>query len=129
MQENPFAIRYKKLTNAELLEILEHASDYQEKAVDAAKLELTYRNLSEHEMVLAQNQLQEIKYEKEKFDKTIEEIESKTKKIGWKLLDTLHPAKSEAPSASRYINSIAILLSILFLYKLHDNWEPLKEIY
>jgi len=126
MQENPFTIRYKKLTNSELLEIIDHASEYQEKAVDAARLELDYRNLSEDELVLAQKELQEIKFEKDKFDKRIEEIESKTKKIGWKLIDTLHPVKSETPSASRYINSIAILLSIYFLYKLYIDFNLLK---
>jgi hypothetical protein len=42
---NPFSEQYKKLSNPELLEILDSPDDYQSLAIEAAKLELANRNL------------------------------------------------------------------------------------
>jgi hypothetical protein len=53
MNANDFSERYKGLGNADLLDILESANDYQPSAVEAARLELDSRQLSAEQLMKA----------------------------------------------------------------------------
>jgi hypothetical protein len=66
MVPNNFTELYKKLSNAELLEIVADAADYHPLAVETARLEIDKRQLSPDELTAAQDILDLRKQAKEK---------------------------------------------------------------
>jgi hypothetical protein len=56
-KSNSFTEYYKTITNLELLEILENPDDYQPSAIEAAKNEISSRQLSDTEISEAKESL------------------------------------------------------------------------
>nr|HMU05461.1 hypothetical protein [Saprospiraceae bacterium] len=101
---NEFEEKFKSFDNRKLLKIVEEYEKYQKEAVDAAKLELSKRNLSEEEVQAVKDEFLEEKIKavtkKEKFQK----IETNAKNIGNEFFRTIHPIQAEHQSLYRKIN-------------------------
>ena len=88
---NPFAEQYKSLNNIDLLRILEKPEEYQQLALEAAQLEIAFRNLSNKELDEARFGL-ELEKERELFAKQ-REILSRIKRLAsplWKYFTRVH---------------------------------------
>ena len=109
---NEFTDYYKTISNAELLNILENPGDYQDSAIEAAKKELSDRQLSK-----MQEANEAVNHEKIKADKKKENVkafEGKVKSSGDALFDTLNPIQAGAPSTEKSIRLIVIVFGGLF---------------
>jgi hypothetical protein len=77
-----FGAYYKTISNVELLEILEHAPDYEPDAIQAATLEFVSRNLSAEELATAQEEIAAKQSGNEKQKEKINIVLSKVKDAG-----------------------------------------------
>ncbi len=131
MQHN-FAKYYKTISNTELLSILENPSDYQPDAIEAAKKELSYRQLSDSEIAEAKEPILAKKLQKEKQQETIRVIENKVRTTGITLFETLNPIQTGIQTVEKIIRFIVVIFGLLFIYQvIKDRFliiESIKEI-
>ena len=125
--QNDFIDYYKKLSHAELLQILESPDDYQPQALEAVKNELAVRNLSEQDFNEAREQILAEKQLKEKQREPAKAIQATIKSAGFTLLDTLNPVQEGIPSSEKIIRLIVIVLGGLFLYELASDYKLISE--
>jgi hypothetical protein len=126
---NPFTDRYKKLTNSELLKIIDNPADYQPQAIEAANDELTTRQLTEEELLTIREENEALAEEQRlKSDKT-KALENKAKDIVSTIADTLNPIQSEKLSTPKAILWISILMILLFLYQLYSQFGLLTYMF
>jgi len=125
---NPFAEKYKTLSNADLLKIIDNPSDYQPFAVEAAESELNQRELttSELEEANAENEAKK-QHLREQIDRKVA-FETKVKGIGFSIADTINPIQKTPPSANRIIAILSIGFGVLFLYEIFNQLEYLEFI-
>lgn len=126
---NPFTERYKSLSNSELVEIVDNSPDYQDEAVDAAKMELANRKLSLKELNEAR---EELEIQNERSNATAEKIrEVETKVLDYR--DGLwEKAKSYWKSADlvkRQILIITLLFGCISVYYFVVNYPILQMIF
>lgn len=119
---NAFAERYKSLSTAELLKVIDCPSDYQPAAVDAAESELNQRKLTslELEQAKVENQVQK-KEKQQRTDKNIA-VEKKIKDLGFSIADIINPIQTTPPSANRIITILSVVFSALFLYQIFNQF-------
>ena len=82
MSLNPFSERYKKLNNSDLLDIISNPKDYQDLALEAAKLEFENRQLTDEQKEVAKSELFLKLNAKEEKRKRLMSIEEKLKYTG-----------------------------------------------
>ena len=118
---NQFAERYKKLSNAALLQIIDNSEDYQTEAIEAAKSEFADRLLTgeEFESAKAENDAQSL--EKQLKQERFKAFEETTKNIASSITDTLHPIQETSPSTNKVITRISLVLAILFVITLYNE--------
>ncbi|MCH8902731.1 MAG: hypothetical protein IIA45_02295 [Bacteroidetes bacterium] len=117
---NPFADRMSKLSNSELLEILERRSDYEEIAVEAAKKELSDRDLSEVEMKSATNELSADQAKQARKGKLPKRFEEKLNDFLKKMQDSINPL---TPKSTRtIIKLLAVGLAIPLFLSISSNF-------
>ena len=110
-----FSNYYKTISNAELMSILHNPHGYQASAIEAAKIELSSRQLSDSEIQLGKEALSS-KILQEKQREKMPGAEHKLKTTGNNLLETLHPIQSGIRTREKTIRLIAIFFTALFLY-------------
>jgi len=120
---NHFSEYYKKITDSELLNILDNTKDYQPAAIEAAKKELANRNLPDEQIreekrLLLFKQLEKVK-EKEK--RKI--VETKIKEAGYTFLDTINPIQTGIDRTEKNIRVIVIVFGGIFLYELIKDFR------
>jgi len=113
-----FSERYKKLPNSELLDILNKSADYQSMAVEAAKLELNNRKLTNDELIEAEEEL---------IDKQKIRL-NKIDKIAYKIVDTLNPIQKGSYSPEKIIRLISILLAGISTVSIYEELSTLKYL-
>ena len=113
---NEFEERFKKLDNRKLLKVLEDADSYQPIAVEAARLELSKREVSESEIQLVRDQVSQRKAKIAKRHEKVNILEDKAKAIGTEFLETVSPIQKEPQTIDRKINVIAIVFGLLAIY-------------
>ena len=120
---NPFAERYKTLSNTDLLKIIDNGADYQPLAVETAYTELANRKLAPEVLENAKAEinleLQQKVVQKEKR----QAFENKVKDIGALVIDAVHPIQQSTPSTNRIINFLSAALGIMFLLTLFKEFS------
>ena len=129
MTENDFSEYYKKISNTELLEILENPKNYQPLAIKAAMQEFSNRQLSDDEINLARLPLIEKRRLKERKKQNRESIENNVKDTTAMLIETLNPIQKERPGIDKTILLIELSFGFIFIFKIiTNNWILLRSI-
>ncbi|MFT4601249.1 MAG: hypothetical protein ACI857_001427 [Arenicella sp.] len=116
---NKFSELYQEYETIDLLKILEFSYEYQEEAVEAARIELASRNLSEEELRECQDEIEEFVNQKiSKQSKPNQTIQ--TFKNIWK--DVRVTAKSSVAEKMIFIVAIICLL-LAFYFMLDYAWS------
>jgi len=126
---NQFSPRYKKLSNADLLKIIDTPADYQPGAVEAANDELATGQLSDEELSAAHEENEALRQEQLLKSAKTKAWENKAQDIAYTIADTLNPIQSEKPSAPKAILWISILMVLLTLYQLYSQFGLLKYMF
>ena len=126
---NQFTARYKKLSNADLLKIIDTPVDYQPEAVEAANDELAARHLTGEELFAAREENEALLQERLLKSAKTKAWENKAQGIAHTITDTLNPIQSEKPSAPKAILWISILMVLLTLYQLYSQFGLLKYMF
>jgi hypothetical protein len=114
---NEIAERYKKMSNSELLEVLQNPSHYQQTALSIARSEFALRQLTETEIQEAKQVLLTKKLKQEKQNGKTEAVKNKITDAGYTLYDTINPIQTTAPTAEKLIRLIALVFTGLTFYK------------
>lgn len=126
-----FQEKFKERNNVDLLKILLNPEAYQPKAVDAAKIIIESRQLSEEEISAAEALIKEEKQIAADKVKSKKDMENKVKSYSLSALRSINPIEAEAPSPIRIVKIISIILGGLFLLNLSFNlrmlWLSLPE--
>lgn len=126
---NPFTTRYQTLDNVDLVAIIDNPDDYQPLAVEAAKLELAYRNLSDEQLSKAYAALdikdQEV-YVKEQKAK---HVEHKIKSVGASIFDLLHPMEKGKINPDKTITLISIFIGAFFIIQIYSNYGLVRMMF
>src|SRR5687768_378047 len=115
---NNFNEYYKKISDTELLSILDNPGDYQPIAVEAAKQELASRQLTDIEIREARLPLLAKQAQKKKEKERIKIVETRLKNAGNSFIDTIDPIQPGIPSIEKIIRVIVIVFGGIFLYQL-----------
>ncbi|MEO6980950.1 MAG: hypothetical protein ABI113_21320 [Mucilaginibacter sp.] len=126
---NQFTARYKTLSNADLLKIIDTPADYQPEAVEAANDELAARTLVDDELFAAREKNEALKQEQLLKSAKTKALQNKAQDIVYTITDTLNPIQSEKPSAPKAILWISILMILLTLYQLYSQFGLLKYMF
>jgi len=121
MTEHDFSEYYKKISNTELLEILENPKGYQPLAIKVAKQEFSNRQLSDDELNLARLPLIEKQLLKERKREKRESIENNVKDTTAMLIETLNPIQKETPGIDKTILLIELSFGFIFLFTVITN--------
>lgn len=113
---NKFSNYYSTISDAALLNILDHSHQYQEAAIEAAAQELANRQLAESDMLAARQQLVLEKAENEKYKKKIKVIESNIRSKGTSFIDSINPLLSDLSSTEKKIRILICTFGGLFLH-------------
>jgi len=126
---NQFSPRYKKLSNADLLKIIDTPADYQPEAIEAANDELIARQLTDDELFAAREENETLRQEALLKSAKTKAWENKAQDLAYTITDTLNPIQSEKPSAPKAILWISILMVLLTLYQLYSQFGLLKYMF
>ena len=123
-----FAERYKTISNAELLDILQRPTGYQLIAIQAAKDEFAARQLSEQDIVDAKQALHDKQLQKGKQDENLQRIKAKLNDAGDLLYDNLKPDQESAPTSKKIIIFLSIGFSLLTIYEFKIFYPIIKDL-
>ena len=123
---NEFQKRYTLFDNQKLLKIIEEAQNYQPIAVEAAKLELSKRAVSNDEIQAVKDEILAKKTKVEERQKRVKNIESKAKGIRTELFKTITPIQHEPQTIDRKVNLIAIVFGCLAIYQIFNEFGMVK---
>jgi hypothetical protein len=132
---NPFAEKYKTLSIAQLLEIIDTPENYQPLAIAAAEDELLARNVSIAEMTesRAENELRA--NEKDAKIERKRAFEDKLVNAANSAIETIHPVQKTPASANRVILLISIVFAIFglvhlyrFAYYIIGSWHMIYHM-
>jgi hypothetical protein len=126
---NDFEKRYESFDNQKLLKIVENAENYQSTAVEAAKLELSKREISEDEIQSFKNEISAKKAELEVRQEQIKSIENKAKKIGTELFETVNLIPNKPQTIDRKINAIVIVFGLLAIFQIFSEFEMIQFMF
>lgn len=129
MTDNPFIQRYKTTDTSELMEIIDRSSDYQPMAVEAARLELDNRQLTQEQLADAKTKQDLRRQEKASKQQKVKDIEDKFTSVVSSLADTFSPIKKESPTTDNFIKIISLFIGGLFLYQLYKEFGMLKFMF
>jgi len=116
------AERYKNMSNAELLEVLQKPAHYQPEALSIAEAEFNSRQLSEKDIQEAGQALLNKNLKKELQNERIAVATNKVINAGNTFYDTINPVQATAPAAEKLIRFIVLVFSGLFIYKIKVNF-------
>ena len=110
---NPFTEKYKTLSNTQLLDIIEHSSHYTNEALEAARNEISSRQLSEESIQEAKENL---KYKTEFSQKSPSPILNGVQQVSRFSMQRLFPDNLLA--IEKILRSICITLMLLMFFSL-----------
>ena len=115
-----FNKKFETYSNADLVRVIENADDYQSQAVEAAKMILADRQLSENEIEIAKSEIEKSeKSEKSEKEQQEQTIEHKVINAGKSIFDRLNPLQKGIPNSEKVIRGVSIFLGALFLFRLY----------
>jgi hypothetical protein len=130
MNGNDFTTLYKTWATDKLLDIVDRPNEYQPLAVDAARLEIASRQLTQKQLIDAraeQDLRRRDKVNKQK--QKVKDIEDKFTYVGSLLVDTVDPLQKKTPTADKPIKLISLFIGGLFLYQLCTGFGMLKILF
>lgn len=115
MQPLDFQEYYKKISNTELLDILNNADDYHLSAVEAARNELNSRGLSDEDLEVANEplMLEQMKKDRKAMEKM--ELAKKIKEASNQIFYVVAPEDSKEKLADKKIVFIVICYAVYFI--------------
>ncbi|MGD1848021.1 MAG: hypothetical protein ACFB10_21720 [Salibacteraceae bacterium] len=124
--KNPFSERYRALSNAELLLIVDLAKDYTPQAVTAARAELMQRQLSEEELRDAREELKQQKEEQDlqndPWKETIQVVEDTVPRM-------LYSFSRSVPTKEKLIRSITIFFGLVSLFLWYQHFSLVQFMF
>lgn len=123
-----FAEKYKDLPDHELLNILHKPEQYQDAAVEAARLEMAARNLSSEQLSAAQQVIDEREEKEQQKRERAGLFKQKVNDSVNKVYDELNPILDESPGVEKTIRIISIIYGAIFLYRLFREFRLLPGI-
>jgi len=123
---NPFAEKYKTLSNAQLLEIIDTADNYQPVAVTAAEDELLVRNLSIADMAAARAENEIAANDKAAKMERKKALEDKLINAAGVVMDTISPVQKTPASASKVILLISLVCTLLGLVRFYSIYGIMR---
>ena len=124
-----FNKKFQTYSTAELLKIIENAADYQPQAVEAAQTTLAHRQLSGAELETAKNELETERQQKANAQQQKRETENRVKNTSKTLFQQINPMQKGLPTSERVIRGVSVLLGVLFLVRLHREFEFLRFMF
>jgi hypothetical protein len=112
---NQFAERYKTLSNADLLKIIDNPVDYKHVAIVAAETELANRDLSEDQLANAAAENDAINQEVLRRREKKRVFKDKVNDISNSIIDTVHPIQQAPPSTNKIITLLSLVFGGMFL--------------
>jgi hypothetical protein len=116
---------YKTIRNSELLEIIQNPSNYQPLALEAAKIELENRKLSELEVTEAKNEIFQKQQKKEVQEQNISRLQNNAKHAGLSILDAFNPIQTSPLSSDRLIKIISFTYGAVFLLQVIKDFNSI----
>lgn len=126
---NEFQERFKNFDNLKLLKIIEDAENHQLIAVEAAKLELSNRNVSDEEVQTIKDEFKARQAKVDKRKGQIRKVENKAKAIGTELFETVRPIQKEPQTIDRKINLIVIVFGLLATYQIFKEFGMIQFMF
>lgn len=123
---NEFQKRYVSFDVQQLVKIIEDADNYNPIAVEAAKLELSKREISAEEIQSIKDNISDKKAKSEERQQQVKQLENKAKNAGATLLDSLSPIQKTPQTLDRKINLISIIFGLLAIYHIIEEYGMLK---
>jgi hypothetical protein len=126
---NEYQERFKNFDIRKLLKIIEDAENYQSIAVEAAKLELSNRNVSDEEVQSIKDEFKDRQTKVDKRKRQIRKAENKAKAISTELLKTVSPIQKEPQTIDRKINLIVIVFGLLATYQIFKEFGMIQFMF
>jgi len=124
-----FSEKFNTYSNVDLLRIIENPNDYQPQAVETAKTIFSERQLSEMEIKIAENELENERQQKLKKEQNKLIVEEKVKNIGNSIFDLINPIQKKTPTPEKSIKIISIIFGGLFLFQLYKEFGMLRFMF
>ncbi len=118
---NPYSQRFRDLSNSELLEALDRPDDYQPLAVEAARLELDRRNLTEQELLDARSIIQAQNDQKATKQQQAENRKDLAATTASSVTRGLLVLRDGPSTPAREINFISLVLGIAAIYDIYKQ--------
>lgn len=129
MNGNDFTTLYKTWATDKLLDIVDRPNEYQPLAVDAARLEIDSRQLTQKQLTDARAEQDLRRQDKANKQQKVKDIEDKFKYVGSLFVNTVDPLHKETPTADKPIKLISLFIGGLFLYQLYKEFGMLKFMF
>lgn len=129
MQDTSFAALYETWTTDRLLDVLDSTDEYEASALEAARVEIERRQLSDEQLAQAKaDQANRRRIAAEKEDKTARS-KAKLMAVGQSVFDVIDPVAAVEPSTQRYILLTTLFLGGLGLYQLVSQYDVLASFF
>jgi len=126
---NLFSERYKTYTTAELLKVIQNPGDYQLIAVNAAREELEYRNLSEEELMIAKSELDQEKQEEIRKKERRQALEESIREKGNVIADYINPIQKTKSRSGKLITSIFLVFMLISILQILTQYELIASLF
>lgn len=124
-----FNKQYKQYSDADLLKIIENATNYQPLAVIAAKKILDGRNLNKAEIEIVKSSIIKEREEKETRKQKIQEFKNRVKSTGTSVLDALNPIQTDQQESETLIKMICGVFGMIFLFHLASHFGTIRYMF
>lgn len=127
MTPNQFTDIYKRLSDEELIDIIDHRKDYQPLAIETAIFELKRRQLTDKQISEVKQINADKKSNKAQADKVLKERIQVVKNTVDKAFTILDPLVEKTPQQT--IKLISLVLGLLAAIKLFSNFSMVVELF
>jgi hypothetical protein len=111
------------------LDIVDNPSDYQPLAVEAARLEIESRQLSQEQLSEAKREQDFRRQVKANKQQKAKETEGKFKSVAFSFANTFNPIQKETPTTEKLIKLITLFVGGLFLYQLYEEFDQISFMF
>ena len=117
-----FEERYKKITNSELLEILSNPKNYKPLAIETAKKELLYRNLSSEDLSSAKLENKYKQLDKKKLNEQKKLKVDKLNQTIYSFFDVINPLENGIETSEKIIRLFSLVFGGISIYKIYNEF-------
>ena len=125
--DNIFSVAYKRLNNAQLIEIIENPQNYQPMAIEAAELEITTRQLNSQNVEEIKAELKSKKLEEQRLQNKSAERKKEFKTKAFQVLEYVDPLVKKTSNKSIII--ITFILLVIALFSIISVYSTFKYMF